>query len=61
LAIVWYPNPNKGGSGHLATFSVGTNVSKGKLANIGPKNYTGFKSLNESISKDKPKVFYILK
>jgi RHS repeat-associated protein len=61
LAIVGYPNPNKGGSGHLATFSVGTNVSKGKLANIGPKNYTGFKSLNESISKDKPKVFYILK
>ncbi len=48
-------------NGHVLTFSVGKNIEKGEVANIGPKAYSGFKSLNQSINKDKPKLFYILK
>ena len=47
-------------NGHLLTFSVGANIKKGEVANIGPKAYSGFKSLDQAINKDKPKLFFIL-
>jgi hypothetical protein len=40
LAIAAYKNPS--GSGHVATLSVGANIQKGTLANIGVKGSTGF-------------------
>jgi RHS repeat-associated protein len=49
------------GHSHVLSYSVGENIGKGKVANIGPKQFTGFKSLNESISKLKTKEFFILK
>lgn len=36
LAVLGYVNPE--GHGHVATFSVGTNVSQGQVANIGANN-----------------------
>ena len=57
LAIVGYKNPT-GGSGHVATFSVGDNVTKGEIANIGTTQYTGFVSLNEAINKKKEKHYF---
>jgi hypothetical protein len=60
LSIVTYENPAPKGHGHVATFSVGDNTEKGEIANIGPKKFTGFKSLNQSISSDKPKKYYVL-
>jgi hypothetical protein len=57
LSIVTYSNPQ--GSGHVATFSVGENINKGAIANIGPAKYTGFVSLNQAIAKDKTKNYYI--
>ena len=59
LSIVGYRNPK--GHGHVLTYSVGDNINKGKVANIGTRKYTGFTSLNGSISKDKPKSYFILK
>jgi len=47
--------------GHILTFSVGTNITKGKVANIGPKKYTGFTSPNGAINKNKKREFFILK
>lgn len=47
--------------GHVLTFSVGSNTQKGKVANIGTKQYSGFTSLNGAINKDKPKSYFILK
>jgi hypothetical protein len=58
LSVVGYINPN-GGSGHVLTYSVGSNIEKGKVANIGPKAYTGFISLNGAIAKTKEKSFFI--
>ena len=55
LAIVAYKNPN--GHGHVATFSAGNN--EGEVANIGPKDYTGFKTVNQTISSNKSKKYYI--
>lgn len=49
------------GHGHILTYSVGENIAKGKVANIGSKKYTGFTSLNGAINKVKPKSFFILK
>jgi len=49
------------GHGHVVTFSVGENIKKGEVSNIGPTKYTGFKSLNSAISNDKPKSYFILK
>jgi len=49
------------GHGHILTFSVGDNIKKGKVANIGPKKYSGFTSLNGAINKEKPKSYWILK
>jgi hypothetical protein len=48
-------------NGHILTYSVGDNIKKGKVANIGPKKYSGFTSLNGAISKAKPKSYWILK
>lgn len=59
LSLVTYYNPN-GGSGHIATYSVGDNATEGAITNIGSKKYTGFVSLNMSISKSKEKHFFIL-
>jgi hypothetical protein len=43
LVIAAYKNPVAGKSGHLATFSVGENIQKGSLANIGySKGVTNF-------------------
>ena len=42
LVVIAYKNPSAGHSGHLVTFSVGENRSKGELANIGIKSGTGF-------------------
>ena len=59
LALVAYSNPN--GHGHIATFSVGDNIMGAKnIANIGPKKYTGFTTLNGAIGKNKEKKYYIL-
>lgn len=58
LAIVTYTNPDPNRSGHIATLGVGKN--RNTVANIGPKMYTGFVSLNKAISKNKPKAFFIL-
>ena len=58
LAVIGWSNP-KGGHGHILTYSVGANIKKGVVANIGPKKYSGFVSLNGAISKTKPKSFYI--
>lgn len=49
------------GHGHVVTFSVGDNIQKGEVSNIGPKKYTGFVPLNGAISKSKPKSYFILK
>jgi len=59
LSIVTYTNP-KGGSGHVATYSVGDNIAKGEIANIGPKKYAGFVPLNTAINAKKPKEYFIL-
>jgi uncharacterized protein RhaS with RHS repeats len=59
LSIVMFENSK--GSGHAATYSVGTNQNKGTIANIGPSKYTGFVPLNQAISKKKEKEYYILK
>ena len=58
LAFVLYNNPN--GHGHIASFSVGNNINKGEVANIGPKKYTGFVKLNNAIGKRKDKKYYIM-
>jgi len=58
LSIVTYENKS-GGHGHILTYSVGENAEKGEVANIGPKQYTGFTSLNGSISKAKEKSYFI--
>lgn len=58
LVVIGWKNPS-GGHGHVLTYSVGENISKGKVANIGPKKYTGFVSLNGAIGKTKEKVYYI--
>ena len=55
LAIVAYKNPD--GHGHVATFSAGNNG--GEVANIGPTNLTGFKSVNQVISSKRSKKYYI--
>ena len=57
MTFVGWKNPS-GGHGHVLTYSVGENISKGKVANIGPKKYTGFVSLNGAIGKTKKKVYY---
>jgi hypothetical protein len=49
------------GHGHVVTFSVGENIKKGEVSNIGPAKYTGFKPLNGAINKNKPKTYFILK
>ena len=62
LSIVGYSNPN--GHGHLATFAVGENINpkyKETIANIGPKAYSGFVTLNMAISSKKAKTFFIYK
>jgi RHS repeat-associated protein len=57
LVIIGWKNPS--GHGHVLTYSVGENISKGKVANIGPKKYTGFVSLNSAINKTKEKVYFV--
>lgn len=59
LSVIGYFNSNPKEHGHVLTYSVGDNIEKGKVANIGPKKYTGFISLNGSISKNKTKSYYI--
>ena len=63
LAIAAYKNPS--GSGHVATLSVGTNIQKGTLANIGVKGSTGFVPLkgakNAAFRKEHDVKYYILK
>jgi RHS repeat-associated protein len=59
LSIVAYRNPIQGRSGHVATYSVGDNISKGQIANIGPAAYTGFLPLNMTISKQKEKQYFL--
>ncbi len=58
LSIVTYYN--KKGHGHIATLSVGENIEKGEVANIGILEYSGFVSLNKAIAKTKTKEFFIL-
>ena len=53
LVISSWINPN-GGSGHVATLSVGTNIKEGgEYANIGPKKYSGFTSFGFVYGKNK--------
>jgi hypothetical protein len=61
LVVLAYKNPS--GSGHLATLSVGENISKGFVANVGPKAYTGFVELNAAYSGDKQSsiIYYVIK
>jgi RHS repeat-associated protein len=58
LSLVTYTNPT-GGHGHILTYSVGDNINKGQVANIGPSKYTGFISLKGAIGKNKPKDYFI--
>jgi hypothetical protein len=58
LSIITYENPS-GGHGHILAYSVGGNMEKGEVANIGPKQFTGFTSLNGAISKTKEKSYFI--
>ena len=60
LAIVGYKNPD-GGHGHVATFSVGDNIEKGEIANIGPTKYTGYRKLKDVIANEKEKHYFIFK
>ncbi|WP_316834896.1 hypothetical protein [Pedobacter nutrimenti] len=57
LAVMSYVNPQPGKSGHVATLSVGDNLSKGPVANIGGSN--GFKSISKSFG-NLPVKYYIL-
>jgi RHS repeat-associated protein len=59
FVIAGYFNPTPKLSGHVLSFSVGTNIGKGQMANIGPKKYTGFVSINRAISSSKPKKYFI--
>ena len=60
LAIVGYRNPNTQSSGHVATFSVGDNITESNIiANIGIAKSTGFVPLNYAIAKSKAKSFFI--
>jgi RHS repeat-associated protein len=60
LAIVGYRNPNTQSSGHIATFSVGDNITESNIiANIGIAKSTGFVPLNYAIAKSKAKSFFI--
>jgi hypothetical protein len=53
LVISSWINQN-GGSGHVATLSVGTNIKEGgEYANIGPKKYSGFTSFGFVYKKNK--------
>ena len=56
LAVVAYKNTD-GGSGHVATFSAGSNG--GEVANIGPERFTGFKAVDGAISASKPRKYFI--
>jgi RHS repeat-associated protein len=68
LAVIAFRNFEKKAngsfrSGHLATFSVGDNIAKGKAANIGTAAYTGFQPEASSFFKKKDfetVKFYIL-
>jgi hypothetical protein len=57
LSIVTYTNPNSSKSGHVATYSVGDNLTKGKITNIGPSAFTGFVPLNRAIGKNRERIF----
>jgi len=59
VSVIAYKNPT-GGHGHILTYSVGTNIKKGETANVGLKSTTGFNSVNATISKTKPKSYYIM-
>ncbi len=59
LAVLSYKSP--GAHGHLATLSVGENIKKGEVANIGPAAYTGFVKQNNAISPSKTVLYYIIK
>jgi hypothetical protein len=63
LAMVAYQNPS--GSGHVVTLSVGTNIKKGTLANIGVKGSTGFVPItgakNAAFKETQVIKFYVLK
>ncbi|MDE3182810.1 MAG: hypothetical protein KGM16_05270 [Bacteroidota bacterium] len=59
LSIIGYNNPS-GGHGHILTYSVGDNIKKGATANVGLKSTMGFNSVNATISKTKPKTYYIM-
>ncbi|MCE7864377.1 MAG: RHS repeat-associated core domain-containing protein, partial [Bacteroidetes bacterium CHB5] len=69
LAVIAFRNYEKKAdgtfrSGHLATFSVGDNIAKGKAANIGTTGYSGFQPEPSSFFKKKDFEtvrFYILK
>ncbi|NLI36229.1 MAG: hypothetical protein GX416_06915, partial [Bacteroidales bacterium] len=58
LAVISYIN-KKSLHGHVATYSVGKNIKKGEVTNIGGKDYTGYVSLNKVVSKNKEKYFFI--
>lgn len=57
LSVVGF-NPSSG-QGHVATFSVGSNISKGEIANIGKTKSTGFIGLNWAIRAADTKTYYI--
>ncbi|NLI37597.1 MAG: hypothetical protein GX416_13945, partial [Bacteroidales bacterium] len=57
LAVISYVNSK--GHGHIATFSVGKNITKGVISNIGPEKYIGFVSINNTISKNKHRDYFI--
>lgn len=61
LAVLSYDGTSDGNKGHLATLSVGENIKKGEVANIGPSQYTGFVKQNEAISPSKAVIYYIIK
>jgi len=57
LAVVMYKSEK--GHGHAMTFSIGDNIDKGEVANIGPKKYSGFVPENKAVAPNKTKTYFI--
>jgi hypothetical protein len=60
VSIIGFRAPNDADHGHILTYSVGENIKKGETANVGNTSTTGFNSVNTTVSKTRPKTFYIL-
>ena len=62
LVIAAWKNPKPNKSGHLATFAVGGNKSKGVMANIGTTKWTGYESIGGTftVAQQKTVKYYMI-